>query len=255
MSHKLYDMEDDFDSATTSQEKEARIISFTLSYKFQLNTPTFTREMKQWLTHSPEEPQDLPLPPQLLEENLLFFYDVTFQVDNKLIKANTQVLRARSAYFRAMFSSRHKFKEHGYLHTVKVQGIPPVFFQCIMTYLNTDTLSLDGNVESYLKLLVFSDYFLLARLSSMVSRQLQGMVSQTNVLGVLLIAHAHNATELEQHCVGFICKFIPNLSLHPHWLELIAHGSLPLINHISASIDTYREQNFIPLALLDFECS
>ena len=42
--------------------------------------------------------------------NLDEFYDVVFKIDNKLfIKGNSQILKQRSEYFRAMFSASNGF--------------------------------------------------------------------------------------------------------------------------------------------------
>ena len=42
--------------------------------------------------------------------NLDEFYDVVFKIDNKLyIKGNSQILKQRSEYFRAMFSTSNGF--------------------------------------------------------------------------------------------------------------------------------------------------
>jgi len=42
--------------------------------------------------------------------NLDEFYDVVFKIDNKLyIKGNSQILKERSEYFRAMFSTSNGF--------------------------------------------------------------------------------------------------------------------------------------------------
>lgn len=44
--------------------------------------------------------------------NLDEFFDVVFNLENKCyIKGNSVVLRARSEYFKAMFSPNHGFKE------------------------------------------------------------------------------------------------------------------------------------------------
>ena len=52
--------------------------------------------------------------------NLDFFYDVVFVLDgDEKIRVNSAVLRARSDYFNAMFSSRHNFRESYYTHSIQ----------------------------------------------------------------------------------------------------------------------------------------
>lgn len=76
------------------------------------------------------------------------FFDVVFSVDKSLIKANSVVLKHRSEYFQAMFSSSNKFREstdakienggQNSFRIVKIEGVPKVFFNCIIQFLYSD---------------------------------------------------------------------------------------------------------------------
>jgi hypothetical protein len=51
--------------------------------------------------------------------------------------------------------------------------------------------------------MIYADYFMLSRLVEICSSYLKGFVTTKTVLQILLIAHAHNAEQLERFCVNF----------------------------------------------------
>lgn len=54
-----------------------------------------------------------------------------------------------------------------------------------------------------MKLMIYADYFMLSRLVEICSSYLKGFVTPKTVLNILLIAHAHNAEQLERYCLNF----------------------------------------------------
>jgi hypothetical protein len=60
-------------------------------------------------------------------------------------------------------------------------------------------------MEFFLSLVIFSDYFLLNRMMQLSSNYVKKYLNKENVFNVLLVAHAHNAYELENYCLNYIC--------------------------------------------------
>jgi len=178
--------------------------------------------------------------------NLDEFYDVVFQINEvndrghtisshldkqtSYIKGNSVVLRKRSEYFRAMFEQREfhiglNFKEHcskitliskthsyqqfpqtNQFRLVEIDGIPKIYFNCIIQYLYSDSFYLsEHNIQFFLRLMIYADYFMITRMVQICSNYIKKFVTLQNVLSVLLIAHAHNSGDLENFCINFIC--------------------------------------------------
>lgn len=53
--------------------------------------------------------------------------------------------------------------------------------------------------------MIYSDYFMITRLALHCATYIKKFVTMSNVLSVLLIAHAHNNSDLENFCINFIC--------------------------------------------------
>ena len=55
-----------------------------------------------------------------------------------------------------------------------------------------------------LKLMIYADYFMLPRLVERCTHYITPYVNSDNVLSILLVAHAHNAEQLENFCLNMI---------------------------------------------------
>jgi len=153
----------------------------------------------------------------LICSNLDEFYDVIFHVGSSYIKGNTSVLKARSQYFEAMLSVRHGYLESSgpiyydkgrdsSFRVIKVEGVPKEFFNCIIQYLYSDHFYIgQQSVEFFIQLLIYADYFMVPRIGQICSKYIRQFICLGNVLSVLLVAHAHNAADLELFCIDFIC--------------------------------------------------
>jgi hypothetical protein len=140
-------------------------------------------------------------------KNLDDFYDILFLVEDTLIKANSLVLSARCPYFKSMLSQKYSFKEacldkEGF---IKVLGVPKIYFSCIIQYIYSDHFYIQKqDPEFFIKLLIFADYFMLPRLIDICSSYLKQYVNCKTVLKLYLLAHAHNANQLESFCINYI---------------------------------------------------
>jgi hypothetical protein len=127
-------------------------------------------------------------------KNLNDFYDVLFLVEDTLVKGNSLVLQARCPYFKAMLG--HPFRERQVPRAghIKVFGVPKLYFHTILEYIYSDHFYIQrNNIEFFLKLMVFADYFILPRLVEICSLYLKPYVNQNTTLSLLLFAQAHNA--------------------------------------------------------------
>jgi|LauGreDrversion4_2_1035121.scaffolds.fasta_scaffold72321_1 hypothetical protein len=140
-------------------------------------------------------------------KNLDDFYDILFLVDGTLIKANSLVLRIRSPYFSAMLSPQNGFFETNMKkgQSIKVYGVEKSYFSCIIQYIYSDHFYIHRqNVEFFVKLLIFADYFMLPRLVDICSNYLKSFVNIKTVFTLLLVGNSHNADQLVNYCVHYI---------------------------------------------------
>ena len=162
--------------------------------------------------------------------NLDVFFDVVFELeDESLIRANSAILQARSDYFKAMYSQKNQFGEYyptqnqemsdtsslkmsvttprfsREIRHVKIYGIERGFFCAIIQFIYTENFcQTDNSLAFLLRLMIFADYFLLSTLEEVCQNQIMKFVQPQNVLDLFLVAHAHNASKLEQYCLNFI---------------------------------------------------
>jgi hypothetical protein len=129
-------------------------------------------------------------------KNLDDFYDILFLVEDTLIKANSLILRTRCPYFAAMLSRTYGFREgqHKRSQSIRVEGVPKALFSCIIQYIYSDHFYIQRhNLEFFVQLFIFADYFILPRLVEICSNYLKTFVTSGTVLTLLLLAHAHNS--------------------------------------------------------------
>jgi|TARA_B110000285_G_C14830743_1_gene470764 hypothetical protein len=89
---------------------------------------------------------------------------------------------------------------------IKVNGVPKIFFNCIVQYLYSDHFYIgQQSIEFFLQLFIYADYFLIPRLQQICSRYIKTFVDQKNVLAVMLMSHAHNSQDLENFCIDYLC--------------------------------------------------
>ena len=83
--------------------------------------------------------------------------------------------------------------------------MPKKYFSCIIQYIYSDHFFISThNVEFFVKLLIYADYFGLPRLVEICSNYLKVYVNNKSALLIFLIAHAHNAEALELFCINYI---------------------------------------------------
>ena len=67
--------------------------------------------------------------------------------------------------------------------------------------------------------MLYADYFMINRLSEICQNILIRFVKPKNVLDLYLVAHAHNATLLEQYCIHMLTINEPEVKTSVQWRE------------------------------------
>ena len=190
------------------------------------------------------------------------FFDVVFEIDGSYIKANSFVLKNRNEYFEAMFSSRFKESKDAALiqkqgnnefRLIKVMGVPKIFFNCIIQFLYSDYFYIgEQSIEFFLQLLIFSDYFLIPRLAQICQRRIKPYLTCQNVIPVTLLAHSHNAEELELNCLDFICLNEVQILKSTQWKsfkKLCGNDPNSLYSYLMTQIIKFKSENFVQHAI------
>lgn len=75
-----------------------------------------------------------------------------------------------------------------------MEGVPKKYFNAILEYILSDHFTLvSNNIEFFLRLLVYADYFMLPRLVEVCSTYLKTFVTNKTALTLLMFAMTHNA--------------------------------------------------------------
>ena len=128
-----------------------------------------------------------------------------------------------------MLSNTNNFKEVDLKKLVEIKGIPREYFVKIIQYLYSDHFYMSNETETleyFLNLLIYSDYFILNRMTQIISRYIGNMVAVENVIAILTIANAHNAPQLLDFCIQFICIHEQEFKMQSEWSNLKSNYNL-----------------------------
>lgn len=84
--------------------------------------------------------------------------------------------------------------------------------------------------DFFVKLMIYADYFMLNRLVDICSSYLKPFVNVKNVIKILLVAHAHNAEQLENYCINFISKNEADVMSSRAWKQLKKYAEESLLH-------------------------
>jgi len=126
--------------------------------------------------------------------------DVTLEVGDKLIPAHKLILKARSSYFKTMFTVEMKERES---KIVKIEECDGVLFQAMLKYLYTDEPPTDLD-EIAGSLLVVADRFLVEPLKQICAQSLLKNLNRDNLRESMLLAHKFSCLDLKRECFGFM---------------------------------------------------
>ena len=89
---------------------------------------------------------------------------------------------------------------------IKIEGVPKLYFTNIIQYIYSDHFIIrQNNIQYFITLMIYADYFMLSRLQQMCQKYIKQYVSCSNVLQVMIIAHGYNSHDLEEFCIDFLC--------------------------------------------------
>lgn len=146
-----------------------------------------------------------------LVNNAASFPDVTFIVEGEPVYAHRSVLTARSAHFRAMFTSG--MKESREL-VVPYAEWSRAAFLAMLEFLYTGSTR-EVSVPVALELLGLADHIGLEGLRALSEALLVHRVDAHNVCTLVAHAHRHSASELKRFCLEYILKHSETIALDP----------------------------------------
>jgi BTB/POZ domain len=106
-----------------------------------------------------------------------------------------------------MLSREYDFKESRIKKggSIVMEGVPKHMFNCLIQYIYSDHFYIHRHdVDFFIQLLVYADYFIMPRLVDICSSYLKTFVNSKTVVDILLFALAHNAQQLQRYCINFI---------------------------------------------------
>jgi len=136
--------------------------------------------------------------------------DVCFLVDGNEVDGHRAILAIRSEYFRVMLfnGNMRESVRSGSIHTaastpIKLNDVSFPVFMKVMEYLYTDTVS-HVQLGLAMELLIASEQFMLDRLKLLCEDIVRRELDASNVIGILVTSHQHNAKGLKELAMDFI---------------------------------------------------
>ncbi|GBC08631.1 hypothetical protein RclHR1_08270008 [Rhizophagus clarus] len=161
--------------------------------------------------------------------------------DIQKFKAHSQILSARSPYFRAALSDNWAKKE-GNTFILKKPNIPPSIFKVLLIYLYTGVIELEKiKNTSILKILVAADELSLQKLIDYIQSYLIDKKSEflynDPILILQLVFHNEDHAKLRDFCLEAICNEPEILFNKKDFLELDESLFLTLIKQDTLRIE------------------
>jgi len=180
------------------------------SYYSQYKKEDFVREGFQLVSPRIEQPYNAPHMKSLLDDKL--FSDVAFDVGGTIIDAHKNILVARSDYFRAMFTGGMKEKNE------KVITIPHVeanLFREMLEFLYTGKITiLPHNLVS---LVAVAERFQILDLKELCYSGFHQVVSEQNIVTLLLSADSHDEDNIKDLCKKYILDHCDSVIKNPEF--------------------------------------
>ena len=156
-----------------------------------------------------------------------------------------------------MLSSKYRFVESTIKKDtgcIRVEGVPKSYFSCIIQYMYSDLFYIGRQeVEFFLKLLIFADYYMLPRLVEICSSYLKGFITSKNALHILLIAHSHNAIQLEQFCINYIVSHESEILNSREFRSFKRRAQEGLLQAIEQSLLLEKQESYVQMCINNFK--
>uniref|UniRef100_U9U508 Btb/poz domain-containing protein 19-like n=1 Tax=Rhizophagus irregularis (strain DAOM 181602 / DAOM 197198 / MUCL 43194) TaxID=747089 RepID=U9U508_RHIID len=196
----------------------------------------------------PELSQNLS---QLIDD--AYDHDIIINVgensNTKEFHAHSNVLKARSTYFKTALSQNWAIKENDTYRFTK-SNISPIVFEIIIRYMYTGILDLRKHVGSnILELLVASNELLIEELTAFIQNYLienQSEWLRNNFVKVLNIVYIfENCKQLQNYCLEFICEDPEPFFDSPEFPSLEKNILLELLKRDDLLIDEIELWNYL----------
>lgn len=135
-----------------------------------------------------------------------------------------------------------------------MEGVSRAYFSCIIQYIYSDHFYISRHdVEYFLKLLIFADYFMLTRLVEICSSYLKSFVNTKNALHILLVAHSHNALQLEQFCINFIVSHEGEIVSSRDFRNFKRRAQEGLLKVIEENLNLEKEESYVQMCINNYK--
>lgn len=147
------------------------------------------------------------------------FADVVFLLGEERVPAHRAILSARSAHFRAMFSSGMRESQE---EEVRIPSIRPHIFRAMLEYIYTDTVEITADIA--IELYEAADLYALDSLKNRCEHVLERQISVDNAAALLQVSDELGATALKDICVTFIVRHFDACTQASTFRELVLSG-------------------------------
>jgi len=155
------------------------------------------------------------------------FADVTFQVGSELIPAHKNILVTRSEYFRAMFLNGMKENQQD---VIQLPNMDAQTFTSVLEFLYTGNVTVDE--KSIVSLVNAAAIFRIDDLKELCISQFNAVVSEENVINLLLMAEAHQEDYLKKTCKRYILDNYQEMLRTESFKQLISSENSELLIEI-----------------------
>ncbi|KAJ3685521.1 hypothetical protein LUZ61_014685 [Rhynchospora tenuis] len=131
--------------------------------------------------------------------------DVTFEIEEEVVRAHRNVLAARSPVFKAQFFGSVMDSK---MDKITLEGMRADVFKIVLQYIYTDMLpsELEVSFEMAQHLLVAADRYGLERLKVICGKMLCDNLAVETAASTLVLADQHNCTQLKDVCIEFVAS-------------------------------------------------
>jgi hypothetical protein len=159
------------------------------------------------------------------------FADIHFQVGSKLIPAHKNILVTRSEYFRAMFLGGMRENTQS---TINLPNMEPETFTLVLEFLYTGQVTVDE--KNVVSLINAAAIFRIDDLKELCISQFNAVVSEANVINLLLMADAHHEAGLKGTCKRFIMDNYQQMIQSEGFKQLISPENSELLLEIMSQL-------------------
>ena len=188
-------------------------------------------EIKVWQLGYPMHKEPISLKVTLPEFNLSkamdearrsdLFTDVTLVVaDGKEFKARKAVLVSQSPFFKTRFEDQWSEGQEKVSTRVEMPDVPDIVMDTVLSYLYTGKAT-NSNIKNIaFQVLPTAEEYGIEGLQKMCEEALAEIVTDKNVIDILVHAETHNARDLRKACMNYIISNTQTVRKSEGWSKL-----------------------------------